>query len=151
MLRLKRSGIGLWSFSIIPVFLKKYKLTPKEDMANVTTMIDEWAVRDLEDNSSLKIGVASCTEMGNNSLPGIQVYYLGYTINYEPLHVERWVYQAGKKGVTEYLLEDNSWMAHEDQYIKNYLILGSPLKARIEVKTRSSKPTIKEYPLPFEV
>ncbi|HSZ25584.1 MAG TPA: hypothetical protein VK766_07705 [Cytophagaceae bacterium] len=114
-------------------------------------MIDEWEVRDLEDNSSLKIGEASCTELGNNSKPGIQVYYLGYTVNYEPLIVERWVYQATKAGATEYLLTDNSWMVHEDQYIKNYLILGSPLKARVEVKTRSSKPIIKDYSLPFEI
>jgi hypothetical protein len=120
-------------------------------MSNIKTIIDEWAVKDLEDGSSLKISVASCTEMGNESKPGIQVFYLGYTVNYEPLHVEKWAYQANKAGVTEYLLNDYSWMAHEDQYIKNYLILGSPLKARVEVKSRSSKPVIKEYPLPFEV
>ena len=120
-------------------------------MSNIKTMIDEWEVRDLEDNSSLKIGVASCTELGNNSQPGLQVYYLGYIVNYEPLIVERWAYQANKAGVTDYLLEDSSWTVHPDQYIKNYLILGSPLKARVEVKTRSSKPIIKEYPLPFEV
>jgi hypothetical protein len=120
-------------------------------MANVKTILDEWAVKDLEDGSSLKIEVISCTELGNNSLPGIQVCYMGNTINYEPLHVERWAYQAGKKGEKEYLLEDNSWTAHEDQYIKNYLIIGSPLKAKVEVKTRSSKPVIKEYALPFEV
>ena len=120
-------------------------------MANVKTVLDEWAVKDLEDGSSLKIQVISCTEMGNNSVPGIQVCYLGYTVNYEPLHVEKWAYQAGKKGEKEFLLTDNSWMAHEDQYIKNYLVIGSPLKAKVEVKSRSSKPVIKEYTLPFEV
>jgi len=120
-------------------------------MANVKTILDEWAVKDLEDGSSLKIQVISCTEMGNNGVPGIQVCYLGYTVNYEPLHVEKWAYQAGKTGEKEYLLVDNSWIAHEDQYIKNYLITGSPLKAKVEVKTRSSKPVIKEYTLPFEV
>ena len=120
-------------------------------MASVKTILDEWAVKDLEDGSSLKIEVISCTELGNNSVPGIQVCYMGNTINYEPLHVERWAYQAGKTGAKEYLLEDNSWMAHEDQYIKNYLVTGSPLKAKVEVKTRSSKPVIKEYTLPFEV
>lgn len=119
-------------------------------MSNIKTTLDEWAVKDLEDGSSLKIGVASCTEMGNESKPGIQVFYLGYTVNYEPVIAERWVYQANKKGVTEYLLEDYSWIAHEDQYIKNYLIIGTPLKARVEVKTRSSKPVIKEYDLPFQ-
>lgn len=120
-------------------------------MSNVKTVIEEWAVKDLEDGSSLKIGVVGNTEMGNESKPGIQVHYLGYTVNFEPVIVERWAYQAGKAGVTEYLLEDYSWMVHEDQYIKNYLVLGSPLKARVEVKSRSSKPVVKEYPLPFEV
>jgi hypothetical protein len=42
-------------------------------------------------------------------------------------------------------------MVHEDQYIKNYLVMGTPLKARVEVKTRSSKPVVKEYVLPFEL
>ena len=120
-------------------------------MANTKTPIEDWSVKDLEDGSALNISVIANTEMGNNGKPGIQVCYLGYTVNYEPIIVERWAYQAGKKGVTEYLLEDNSWMAHQDQYIKNYLVLGSPLKARVEVKTRSSKPVIKEYALPFEV
>ena len=120
-------------------------------MSNIKTIIEEWQVKDLEDGSALKIEVVNCTELGNNSLPGIQVYYLGYIVNYEPNIVERWVYQASKAGVTEYLLTDYSWMVHEDQYIKNYLILGTPLKARVEVKTRSSKPVIKEYPLPFDV
>jgi hypothetical protein len=75
---------------------------------------------------------------------------MGYTVNYEPLIAERWVYQAGKAGAAEYLLEDYSWMVHEDQYIKNYLIPGAPLKAKVEVKSRSSKPVIREYILPFE-
>lgn len=120
-------------------------------MSNVKTVLDEWSVKDLEDGSSLNISVIGCTEMGNESKPGLQVCYLGYIVNFEPLIVERWAYQANKKGVKEYLLEDSSWVAHTDQYIKNYLILGSPLKARVEVKTRSSKPVIKEYPLPFAV
>ena len=120
-------------------------------MANIKTMLDEWAVKDLEDNSSLKIYVESCTELGNNSLPGIQVIYMGYYTTFEPNIVEQWAYKAGKAGVTEYLLEDKSWMAHEDQYVKIYLVTGSPLKAKVEVKTRSSKPVIKEYPLPFTV
>jgi hypothetical protein len=76
---------------------------------------------------------------------------MGHIINYEPLFVERLAYQAYKAGVTDYLLEDYSWTYHEDQYVKNSLIIGSPLKARVEVKTRSSKPVIKEYDLPFEV
>ncbi len=120
-------------------------------MSNIKTVLDEWSVKDLEDGSSLKILVESCTELGNNSKPGIQIHYLGYILNYEPNIVERWVYQAGKAGVSEMLLEDYSWMVHEDQYIKNYLIIGTSLKARVEVKTRSSKPTIKEYDLPIEL
>jgi hypothetical protein len=118
-------------------------------MTNVKTLLDEWSVKDLEDNSSLRIVVESCSELGNQSLPGIQVYWLGYILNYEPLAVERWAYQARKAGVTEYLLEDHSWMVHPDQYIKNYLILGDTLLARVEVKSRTSKPVVKEYALPF--
>ncbi|MEO6546643.1 MAG: hypothetical protein ABIN94_01535 [Ferruginibacter sp.] len=120
-------------------------------MANVKTMIDEWAVKDLEDGSSLTISVLGCTELGNDSKPGMQVCFMGNIVNYEPLSVARWAYQSQKDNVTEYLLEDKSWMVHTDQYIKNYLVQGSPLKARVEVKTRSSKPIIKEYALPFEV
>lgn len=59
-------------------------------------MIEEWAVKDLEDGSALKIGVVSNTEMGNESKPGIQVHYMGYMVNYEPVIMERWAYQAGK-------------------------------------------------------
>jgi len=120
-------------------------------MANIKTVIEEWSVKDLEDGSSLNISVLGCTELGNNAVPGIQVCYLGYTVNYEPMVVEPWAYQAGKAGVSEYLLTDYSWMVHEDQYIKNYLVPGSPLKVKVEVKSRSSKPVVKEYVLPFEV
>ena len=119
-------------------------------MANIKTLLDEWSVKDLEDGSSLKILVESCTELGNNAKPGIQVHYLGYIINFEPNIVERWAYQAQKAQENVFLLEDYSWMVHEDQYIKNYLISGKPLKARVEVKTRSSQPVVKEYELPFE-
>ena len=77
-------------------------------MANEKTIVDEWSVKDLEDDSSLTITVVACTELGNQSLPGIQVRYMGQTINYEPLITERWAYQASKAGVNEYLLEDQS-------------------------------------------
>ena len=120
-------------------------------MANEKTVIEEWALKDLEDGSALRITVINCTELGNQSLPGIQVLFMGQTINFEPDIVERWAYQANKAGVSEYLLTDYSWMAHEDQFIKNYLIAGSPMKAKVEVKTRSSKVISKEYELPFEV
>ena len=120
-------------------------------MANIKTIIEEWSVKDLEDGSSLSISVIGCTELGNESRSGIQVCYLGYTVNYEPVITERWAYEAGKTGATEYLLEDYSWMVHEDQYIKNYLISGTPLKAKVVVKTRSSKLISKEYVLPFNL
>ncbi|GAB2559700.1 hypothetical protein [Spirosoma areae] len=120
-------------------------------MANEKTIIDEWSVRDLEDGSSVNVTVVNCTELGNQSKPGIQVIYMGNIINYEPLIVERWAYQASKAGVDEYLLEDKSWMVHQDQFVKTYLVSGSPLKAKVEVKTRSSKVIAKEYALPFEV
>lgn len=120
-------------------------------MSNIKTTIEEWSVKDLEDGSSLNINVIGCTELGNQSKPGIQVCFMGNILNFEPLLVERWAYQATKAGVTEYLLEDYSWAVHEDQYIKNYLVMGSPLQAKVEVKTRSSKPVIKMYPLPIEV
>jgi len=120
-------------------------------MANVKTLIDEWSIKDLEDNSKITVLVESCTELGNNSLPGIQVFYMGNYITFEPNIVEQWVYKAGKANQSEYLLEDRSWMVHPDQYVKISLIVGPPLKAKVEVKTRSSRPTIKEYPIPFEV
>lgn len=120
-------------------------------MPNEKTIIDQWSVKDLEDGSSLNITVVSCTELGNQSLPGIQVLYMGNIINYEPLIVEQLAYQATKAGVDEYLLEDKSWMVYEDQFVKNYLVLGSPLRAKVAVKTRSSKIISKEYDLPFDV
>ena len=125
-------------------------------MSNIKTKVDEFEVRDLEDNGILRIYVEHNTEMGNRGVPGIQVWYTiaGGTsiVNYEPLHVERWAYQAQKQQTELYLLTDYSWMTYEDTYIKNYLVLGDTLKARVEVKVRSkAKPTIKEYDLPFSL
>lgn len=119
-------------------------------MANVVTTIDEWSVKDLEDNSSLKIAVQGCSELGNHAKPGIRLLFLGYIVNFYPELVEQWAYKAGKEGIKEYLLSD-SWTVHTDQYIKVYLLIGTPLKVRIEAKTRSSKPAIKEYELPFQI
>lgn len=119
-------------------------------MGNVVSLIDEWSVKDLEDNSSLKILVEGCSELGNNARPGLRVMFIGYTINFEPNLVEQWVYKAVKEGLTEYIIKD-SWMVHADQYIKVSLLIGNPLKARVEVKTRSSKPVVKEYELPIQV
>lgn len=125
-------------------------------MSNIKTKVDEFEVRDLEDNGVLRIYVEHNTEMGNRSVPGIQVWYTiaGGTsiVNFEPLHVERWAYQAQKQQVESYLLTDYSWVTYEDTYIKNYLVLGEPLKARVEVKVRSkAKPIIREYDLPFSL
>lgn len=125
-------------------------------MSNIKTKVDEFEIRDLEDNGVLRIYVEHNTEMGNRGVPGIQVWYTiaGGTsiVNYEPLHVERWAYQAQKQQTELYLLTDYSWTTYEDTYIKNYLVLGDALKARVEVKVRSkAKPTIKEYDLPFSL
>jgi len=120
-------------------------------MANVKTILDQWSVKDLEDNSSINVLVEGCTELGNLGQPGIQLTSMGTIVTYEPNIVETWAYRADKQDVKEYFLEDKSWTFHEDQYIKHYLVLGSPLKARITVKTRSSKPITKDYELPFEI
>jgi len=121
-------------------------------MANIKTQIDQFDVADLEDGSKLSIRAEHNTEMGNRGVPGLQIHYLGYIVNYEPMAVERWAYQASKKGEQVHLLTDYSWMVHEDQFIKNSLVLSTPPKARVEVKTRSRKqPVVKEYELPFKL
>jgi hypothetical protein len=120
-------------------------------MANNITLLDEWSVKDLEDGSSLNVHVQRCSELGNSALPGLQVRAMGIIINYEPNIVGQWAYKARKQGDQEYFLEDKSWSVHEDQYVKNYLLTGSPMKAKVVVKTRSSMPVSREYELPFEV
>ena len=58
--------------------------------------------------------------------------------------------QARKAGQEVWLLDDYSWNVHADQYIRNALVLGDPLKVRVEVKTRSrAAAVVREYPLPF--
>lgn len=119
-------------------------------MAREKEVIDEIEVRDLEDNSALRVTVMYNPEMGNKGMPGLQVLYMGHFVNYEPLRVERWAYQAHKAGTDVLFLEDHSWSVHEDQFIRNSLVVGTPLKARVEVKTRSrATPLVKEYDLPF--
>jgi hypothetical protein len=123
---------------------------------NVKTTIDEWELRDLEDNSTLRIYVEHCTELGNQSKPGIQIWYTvgGGTsiVTYEPLMVERWAYQAKKTGIDVLLLEDRSWIYRDDTFVRNSLVLGDVLKARVEVKVTSSDEIVcKEYDLPFTV
>ena len=120
-------------------------------MANVKTLIDQWSVKDLENNSSINVTVEACTELGNSSSPGIQVVCMGQILNYEQNSVEQWAYRAEKEGAEAYYLADKSWAPSEEQFVKHYLITGSPLKARIAVKTRSSKPTTKDYELPFDL
>ena len=120
-------------------------------MANISTILETIEVRDLEDNSKLTVVVQSCSELGNSAAAGLQVTYLGYILNLEPLQVERWAYQARKAGKDVMLLEDNSWNVHADQYVRNSLVLGDPLKVRVEVKTRSrATPVTREYALPFK-
>ncbi|CAG5068773.1 hypothetical protein DYBT9623_01505 [Dyadobacter sp. CECT 9623] len=118
-------------------------------MANQKTVIDQWSVKDLEDNTAINVTVEHNTELGNAGLPGIQFLSMGQFVTFEPNIVEQWAYQAGKLGTEAYYLEDKSWARSEEEYIKYYLLTGSPLKARITVKTRSSKPVTKEYELPF--
>jgi hypothetical protein len=119
---------------------------------NIKTRIDEWEVRDLEDNSVVTVVIEHNTEMGNKSLPGLQVLCSGHIVNYEPLHVERWAYAAKKAGQEEYLLEDASWTIYEDRFIKHYLVTGDKPKAKVAVKVRSKdKPVVKEYELPFSI
>jgi len=120
---------------------------------NVATKLDEWQVKDLEDDSIFRVEVFHFSEMGNNSVPGLHISCnYGTPANYEPLHVERYAYAAKKAKQTEYLIENLSWMVYDDTYLKHYLIIGEPLKARVEVKVRSKdKAIIKEYDLPFTV
>ena len=122
-------------------------------MANIQTTIDAWEIKDLEDNSTISVYVAHNTEMGNQSVPGLQVICAGKIVNYEPLHTERWAYAAKKMNQTEYLIEDGSWTIYEDTFIKHFLVtVGETLKAKIEVKVRSKdKPVTKEYELPFVI
>jgi hypothetical protein len=123
-------------------------------MANVKTKVDEWEVRDLEDNGLLRVYVEHNTEMGNKGVPGIQIHYpFGSIINFEPVHVERWAYQAYKEKTDTYLIADHSWMVYDDTYVKNYLVKdGEKFKARIEVKVRSkAKSIVKDYDLPFSI
>ncbi len=112
-------------------------------------LIDEIKVKDLEDGSALRVEVFECSELGNESRPGLQTLSMGHFSNFEPVMAERWAYQLKKEGKAELLL-DSSWTYHEDQYIKIYFVSGTPAKAKVIVKTRSSKPVEKIYDLPFD-
>lgn len=119
-------------------------------MSNTKTPLDELVLQDLEDGSTLRLFVESCTEVGNAGKPGLQVHYLGNIVCFEPLMAAKLAYQARKRAQTELFLEDRSWAVHQDQFVKLYLELGTPPQVRVEMKTRSrSKPLVKTYPLPF--
>jgi hypothetical protein len=119
-------------------------------MSNTKTLLDSFEVRDLEDNSVIRVAVEHCTEVGNAGKPGLQVLYMGNIVCLEPLLAARIAYQAKKANQTEAYLEDRSWAVHQDQFVKLFLELGAEPKVRVEVKTRSkSKPVVKSYALPF--
>ena len=121
-------------------------------MSNTKTLVDSFEVRDLEDNSVIRVAVEHCTEVGNAGKPGLQVLYMGNIVCLEPLMAARLAYQARKAGKTELWLEDRSWAVHQDQFVKLFLVLGDKPQVRVEVKTRSkSKPVVKAYELPFSL
>lgn len=123
-------------------------------MSNQKTALDSFEVRDLEDNSVLRVHVEACSEVGNDGKPGLQVHYMGNIVCFEPRMAAALAYQAQKAGSGEHYLADRSWAVHDDQFVKLFLVLGAapatPPKVRIEVKTRSKqKPVVKLYDLPF--
>lgn len=121
-------------------------------MTNTKTALESFEIKDLEDNSTIRFHVEHCTEVGNEGKPGIQVHYMGNIVCFEPLMAARLAYQARKAGKSELLLEDRSWIQHQDQYVKLFLVLGSEPQVRIEAKTRSkTKPVVKTYKLPFSL
>jgi hypothetical protein len=119
-------------------------------MANVKTTLEVIELRDLEDNSVLRVQVDSCTELGNLSKPGVQLFYMGQFVNFEPFICEQWNYQAKKAGGGALLLSGYSWAVHADQFVKVYFVPGTTPLVRVEVKTRSmDAPVVREYSLPF--
>jgi hypothetical protein len=121
-------------------------------MTNVKTPIETIEVPDHTDGSVLRVHVESCTEVGNAGVPGMQVLYLGNIVCFEPRMANLIAFSARSAGLDEAFLADRSWAVHEDQYVKLHLVLDTPPRVRVEVKTRSKKlPVTKEYPLPFEL
>ena len=116
---------------------------------NIVSKLDEFEIPDHEDGSRLKILVNSCSELGNSAKPGVQFFFMGSFVNYEPLIAEKWRYEMKKTGLDELLLEDKSWMPNEENFIKVFFVNSSPGKAKIMAKTRSSEVITKEYELPF--
>lgn len=123
-----------------------------EGMTNVKTPVETLEVRDLEDGSTLTVHIESCTEVGNDGVPGMQVLFLGNIVCFEPRMANKLAYHARKAGQAELFLADRPWAVHENQYVKLFLVLGVPPAVRVEVKTRSkSKPAVKTYALPFSL
>lgn len=121
-------------------------------MSNTKTLVETFEVRDLEDNSVIRVLVEHCTEVGNAGKPGLQVLYMGNIVCFEPLMAAKLAYQARKAGKTELWLEDRSWAVHQDQFVKLFLVLGKEPQVRVEVKTRSkTNAVVKTYALPFSL
>lgn len=121
-------------------------------MSNTKTLVDSFEVRDLEDNSVIRVVAEHCTEVGNAGKPGLQVIYMGNIVCFEPLMAAKLAYQARKAGKSELWLEDRSWAVHQDQFVKLFLVLEKEPQVRVEVKTRSkTKPVVKTYALPFSL
>ncbi|MBX3458956.1 MAG: hypothetical protein KF696_03185 [Planctomycetes bacterium] len=118
-------------------------------------VIDEFEIRDLEDNVHYRISVEACDELGNKSKPGLRIRYSvpggTYACVIEPYLGEKWIYDARKAGLTEYFIKDRSWTHYDNAWVKNYIVIdGDKLKARVEVKVKSrEKPEVREYDLPF--
>ena len=68
-------------------------------MSNTKTLVEQFEVKDLEDNSAIRVLVEHCTEVGNAGRPGVQVHYMGNIVCFEPLMAERLAYQAPIEGV----------------------------------------------------
>ena len=116
---------------------------------NMVSKIDEFEIPDYEDGSKLKIIVNSCSELGNSAKPGLQFFFMGSFVNYEPKIAEKWRYELNKASSEELLLQDKSWMPNEENFIKVFFVNSTPAMAKIMIKTRSSEVISKQYELPF--
>jgi hypothetical protein len=117
--------------------------------------LDQFEVRDPDDNFNYRVMIEACETLGNYGKPGIRISYtvpgLSSAAVFEPHLGKRWHAQAVKDGVTELLIKERSWMQYDDAWLKNYLVLGGDkLKVRVELKVKgNNEPEIREYDLPF--
>ena len=119
-------------------------------MADISTLVEDWLIDSPDEDPSIRIRVTRHTEMGNLSMPGLQVHCADSLVDYEPVVTEHWAHSAKKMGVTEYLLEFLSWREYAGTHIKFYLLTGDTLKARVAVKfSDKDTPSVREYELPF--